>query len=324
LVEALGAMKTALRSFGRYVPKEIVRDLVARGDDVAVGGGRRSVTVMFTDITGFTKTTESWPPERVLDDLSGYFEALSAAILSTRGTIDKFIGDGIMAFWNAPSPDEQHASHACLAALACRAIGKQKRSGSAAESSAPFLTRFGLHTGTAVVGNVGSHERLQYTAIGSMVNLASRIESLNKQFGTEILISETVAMAVHGTFELRPLGKVVAVGTSQPTEIFELLGTAAPKIALAIGFGRRPILLMSGDIGPRRRKLSQPIARGIRTTAPRRSCRISAESISRGCRPTRCRCSSSSLKNNAFRKVDLNQCLSRPARGAWTRKRTHD
>jgi adenylate cyclase len=235
LIEALSAMKAALRSFGRYVPKEIVRDLVARGDDVAVGGGRRTVTVMFTDIAGFTKTTETWAPERVLDDLSEYFETLSTAILSYRGTIDKFIGDGIMAFWNAPTSDMQHAAHACLAALACRAIGRQRRS----ESADAFHTRFGLHTGTAVVGNVGSQERLQYTALGSMVNLTSRIEALNKQFGTEILISETVESAVRGAFELRPLGKVVAFGTSQPIEIFELLGTVGKDSSYPVSLEER-------------------------------------------------------------------------------------
>jgi adenylate cyclase len=225
LVEALGAMKTALRSFGRYVPKEVVRDLVSHGDDVAVGGGRRVVTVMFSDIANFTKTTEHWPPESVLDGLSGYFEALSKSILVHKGTIDKFIGDGIMALWNAPSSDDDHVSNACLAALGCRAAGRSSDIGTAPGDRIAFRTRFGIHTGMAVVGNVGSSERLQYTALGSTVNLASRIEALNKHFGTEILISENVAAQARGRFELRPLGPVLVFGTSQPIEVYELLGT---------------------------------------------------------------------------------------------------
>ena len=231
LVEALGAMKTALRSFGRYVPKEVVRDLVARGDDVAVGGGRRTVTVMFSDIANFTTTTENWPPERVLDGLSRYFETLSTSILNHKGTIDKFIGDGIMALWNAPLSDEHHAANACLAALACRGAAKVTGAGTGRNGVLAFRTRFGIHTGTAVVGNVGSSERLQYTALGSTVNMASRIEALNKHFGTEILISETVAADVRGSFELRPLGRVVASGTSRPIEVYELLGTTGEHSA---------------------------------------------------------------------------------------------
>ena len=229
LVEALSVMKSALRSFGRYVPREVVREIVARGDDVSVGGGRRAVTVMFTDIANFTKTTETWPPERVLADLSRYFETVSHSVLLHKGTIDKFIGDAVMALWNAPVLDPDHAANACLAALACRSAVRPTGSTANPEHRAYFSTRYGIHTGTAVVGNVGSNERLQYTALGAMVNFASRLEALNKRFGTEILISKDVEALLRGRFELRPLGPIVAAGTSQPIEIFEVLGTSGER-----------------------------------------------------------------------------------------------
>lgn len=221
LSTALGSMKGALRSFGTYVPKDLVREIVSSGSESVLGGSRRPLTVLFSDLEGFTHATEHLSPEDVLAELSDYFEAMSRAIHGHQGTIDKFIGDGIMAQWNAPLTDLDHVANACRAVLACRraeeAINRQRPEGR------HLHTRFGLHTGTAVIGNVGSRSRMQYTALGQMVNLASRIEGLNKSFGTRALVSGAVEENARGHFLFRPLGRVLASGTTTPVTLFELL-----------------------------------------------------------------------------------------------------
>ncbi|HLO78628.1 MAG TPA: adenylate/guanylate cyclase domain-containing protein [Magnetospirillum sp.] len=222
LAAAVGSMKAGLASFGTYVPKSLVQDIIRSGVGTGVGGSRRPLTVMFTDIANFTSASERMEPEQVLNWLSDYFDAMSQAVHSHGGTIDKFIGDAIMAIWNAPVEDDDHVGNACRAMLACRRAARVLGA-----SGGPSLrTRMGLHTGTAMVGNVGSSDRMQYTALGGMVNLASRVEGLNKQFGTELLVTEAVARAVGERFLLRPLGPVVVAGASVPVALYELLGEA--------------------------------------------------------------------------------------------------
>ncbi|RAU20265.1 adenylate/guanylate cyclase domain-containing protein [Paramagnetospirillum kuznetsovii] len=226
LSDALDSMKSALRSFGVYVPKEVVRQIVQSGSDSTLGGARQPTTIMFTDLAGFTKASEGLAPEEVLSRLSDYFDVMAAAIDVNQGAIDKYIGDAIMALWNAPSPDPHHQRNGCLAMLACSAVGLELNAVFAARGLPPVTTRMGLHTGMVVVGNVGSHKRMQYTALGPAVNLASRIEGLNKRFGTELLVSGDVEEAVRGEFLFRPFGPVVASGTSIPIPLFELLATS--------------------------------------------------------------------------------------------------
>jgi len=231
LAQALVATKSALRSFGLYVPKELVREIVRKGSDTALGGGRRPVSILFTDLVDFTKTTEALSPEDVLTRMSRYFEVMSLAIHQHDGTIDKFIGDSVMALWNAPTEDNDHAANGCFAALGCRAATVLLNRQMEQEGLPPFFTRFGIHSGVAVVGNVGSPQRMQYTALGAMVNLASRVEGLNKHFGTEILVTAAVEAQIRGRFLMRPLGSVVAAGTSVPIPLFELLGTLGKSSA---------------------------------------------------------------------------------------------
>lgn len=225
LTEAMAATKAALRSFGRYVPKELVREIVARGSDAELGGSRRPVTILFTDLADFTRATEALAPEEVLGHLSRYFEVMAQAIHDRHGTIDKFIGDAVMGLWNAPADDADHALNACLASLGCRAVAERLNTQMRHERLPLFRTRFGVHSGIAVVGNVGSSERMQYTALGATVNLASRVEALNKRFETNILVTDAVEVQVRDRFVLRPLGPVLAPGTSVSTALFELLGT---------------------------------------------------------------------------------------------------
>ncbi|CAA7619299.1 Adenylate cyclase 1 protein [Magnetospirillum sp. LM-5] len=220
LANAVDTMKAGLSSFGRYVPKGLVEDIVRSGIGTTIGGQRRPLTVMFSDLQGFTAATESMDPEAVLPWLSDYFDRMSTAIHANRGTIDKYIGDAVMAMWNAPLDDPDHVVNACRAMLACRDGIHKDQAGPA------LVTRMGLHTGIAMVGNVGSSDRMQYTALGAMVNLASRIESLNKQLGTELLVTDAVAQAVAGRFLLRPFGPVVVAGASIPMAVHELVDEA--------------------------------------------------------------------------------------------------
>jgi len=234
LAVALDSMKSALRSFGVYVPKELVRDIVSSGNDTMLGGARQPTTIMFTDLAGFTKASEGLAPEDVLARLSDYFDVMAEAIHDHHGTIDKYIGDAIMALWNAPVADADHPLHACKAMLACSQAGKALNADFAKRGLPPMTTRLGLHMGTVVVGNVGSRSRMQYTALGSAVNLASRVEGLNKKFGTELLVTGAVEQAVRERFSFRPFGLVVASGTSIPIELFELLGHAEDRDAVRL------------------------------------------------------------------------------------------
>ncbi len=234
LATALGAMKTALRSFAAYVPKDLVHSIVTSGAATGIGGERRPLTILFTDLQGFTQACEFLDPEEVATRLSVYFEAMSGAIARHGGTIDKFIGDAIMALWNAPARDDDHVAHACDAVLACRALARELGGELTGDGTSPMPTRFGLHTGGAVVGNVGSSDRMQYTALGTTVNLASRIESLNKAFGTQALVTGAVEEVVRDRFLFRPLGLVVPSGLSQSVPLFELVGARDPASAFAV------------------------------------------------------------------------------------------
>ena len=179
---------------------------------------------MFTDIEGFSRLSETMEPELLTDRLSRYFDALGSAISANRGMIDKYIGDSIMAFWNAPEPDPDHIVNACRAALqaasASNALSRKWRQ----RGRPAFRTRFGLHAGLAVVGNVGARERINYTLVGAVANQASRLEGLNKVYGTEILASGEVAGATAERFVWRQVDCIVAAGTTEVHEIHEPLG----------------------------------------------------------------------------------------------------
>jgi adenylate cyclase len=224
LIEAMGAMKAGLRSFANFVPKRVVKRLIAAGGTATLGGDRRELTLMFSDIAGFTSTSEGMPPEQVMLRISNYFDVMSDAIHANQGIVDKFIGDAIMAIWNAPRRDADHAANGCRALLACMQANDAHDREALAAGLPPLPTRFGLHTGEAIIGNIGSTDRMQYTALGANVNLASRLEPLNKHYGTRNLVSaETRARGGSG-FLFRSVAIVKPVGTSHPVEVFELLG----------------------------------------------------------------------------------------------------
>lgn len=230
--DAISAMQTGLRSFRKYVPATLVRQLIQTGEDARLGGQTRELTVLFSDITDFTPTCEGMPPQELMLHLSEYLDELTRVIIEHGGTVDKYIGDGIMAFWGAPARDPAHAERACQAALASRERLAALNARWTARGSVPFPTRWGIHTGETVVGNVGSTERMNYSAIGDGVNLASRLEAVNKIYHTSIIVSQSTRDAAGDGFFCRPLGAVAVKGKQECVRIFELMCTAtAPSRA---------------------------------------------------------------------------------------------
>jgi class 3 adenylate cyclase len=227
LSRGLARMAGGLSAFGRYIPTELVRQLLARGIAPKPSGEVREITVMFADLPGFTTLSEKFGPD-IESYLTAFLSAAVEAVHAEGGTVDKFIGDAVMAFWNAPLDVPDHALHACRAAERLRAAMRNipRPDGS---PSLPAV-RIGINTGPAIVGNVGSHERLSYTAIGDTVNVASRLESLGKEHGVEILIGEETAARVLSHSPVRPIGRVTIRGRKQALLAFELLEPAtAPE-----------------------------------------------------------------------------------------------
>jgi len=190
----------------------------------ALGAEKRQLTVFFCDIRDFSSLSERLPPE-VLAKLMGiYFDGMTKIILRHQGTVDKYIGDSIMAFWGAPRPCDNQAVQACLATLECQKFVAELAAQYKTHGLETFATRFGLNTGDAIVGNFGYAERLNYTAMGDSVNVASRLEGLNKEYGTTVLISESTYLQAKHVIEARILDRVVLKGKLIGITVFELLG----------------------------------------------------------------------------------------------------
>lgn len=225
LTRSILSMENGLRSFEKYVPSQLVRTLIQKGQQAIIGGNKRLITTMFSDIENFSTLSESMQPEELMILISNYFEDLTKIIKEQEGTIDKYIGDSIMAFWGAPLEDESHAYHACLAAWLCNQSILEQDKKDAKHDKSAFPTRFGIHTGEAVVGNIGSSDRMNYSAIGDNVNVASRLEGVNKVYGTRIIISEATYELVKKDFVFRPLDAITVKGKTKGTKIYELLCT---------------------------------------------------------------------------------------------------
>ncbi|MDQ7744032.1 adenylate/guanylate cyclase domain-containing protein [Hydrogenophaga pseudoflava] len=225
MVEQLESMRSGLRSFQRYVPAELVRRLIARGVDAELGGTQQEMTFFMSDVEGFTTLSERLPPDELVHHLGDYLTAVSGSLLREGATVDQYIGDAVLAFWNAPEPVADHPQRACDAALAVQEavarlnLGWERQGGRVA-----FRTRIGINTGDAIVGNIGSSDRMSYTVIGDQVNLVSRLEATNKFYGTSILLSEHTQQRVHAQFVTRLVDQLVAYGRSRPIRVYELLG----------------------------------------------------------------------------------------------------
>ncbi|MFT5107268.1 MAG: adenylate cyclase, partial [Pseudoalteromonas tetraodonis] len=224
--KSVGKMKRSLRAFSRYVPRDVVRQLLTDGDDAQLGGCTQEVTVVFTDLADFTRISEGLPAEQAFRELSDFLEIVADTQHHHGGITSSFTGDGTLAIFNAPEPLEQHSLKACLAAWDCLYELRKLNQRRLAEGKPEFRARIGINTADVLLGNLGTRERFAYTAIGDGVNLASRIEALNKLYSTEILVSEATRRAAGDAFEWRMVDRIAVVGRTQATVLYRPLGPA--------------------------------------------------------------------------------------------------
>ena len=220
---SLLGMKGSLRSFAYYVPTELVRELLASGQEARLEGHTDDLTVCFADIVSFTSMAESVPPDELVRHLARYFDEMTHVITASGGTIDKFIGDAIMAFWGAPRPTPDHAARSCEAAVHMQRTLASLRASAETPWLAGLSARIGLASGDVLVGNVGTPARFNYTVMGDTVNLASRLESLNKLYGTAILVSESTFVAARTRIVARPVDLVQVKGKHLGVTVYEPL-----------------------------------------------------------------------------------------------------
>ncbi len=223
LSNVIANMAIGLSAFRKYLPPDVVGNLVAQGMKAQPGGTIRPLTILFADIAGFTGVSERMRDGTVAL-LGRYLDLMSREVHSHGGTIDKFIGDAVMAFWGAPAANASHALDACRAALACQET--LVRFNIRDDRGEPLSVRIGVNSGNVLVGNIGSDARLNYTAIGDAVNVASRIEGANRLYGTDIIIGEATRCEAGEAILVRELDRIAVHGRTEGTAIYELLGLA--------------------------------------------------------------------------------------------------
>lgn len=210
--------------FRHYLSPKVIERILEDPSRLRLGGERRELSIYFSDLQGFTSISERMGSEDLTELLNDYLSEMTDIILAQGGTLDKYEGDAIIAFWNAPLDQPDHAVRAVRAALLCQQALNKRQEEFAARAGGPLKARIGLNTGTVVVGNLGSKSRFDYTVLGDAANLASRLEGANKIFGTGILISQTTWEQTRGAFAGRELGSVRVVGRKEPVKVFEPLG----------------------------------------------------------------------------------------------------
>lgn len=220
---AIGDMAQGLAAFRKYIPADLVRRLISDGGGARLGGAVRPMSVMFVDLAGFTGMSERMG-DRIIPLLSRYFETVSLQVQRHGGTIDKFIGDAVMAFWGAPASDPDHAINCCRAALACQQAVRELAL--VDDEGRAVTIRIGINSGEMLVGNIGSEVRLNYTVIGDAVNIASRLEGTNKLYGSQIIIGPETRRLAGDRITVRELDRLAVYGRTGGLQIYELLGMA--------------------------------------------------------------------------------------------------
>ncbi|MCL2102807.1 MAG: adenylate/guanylate cyclase domain-containing protein [Syntrophorhabdaceae bacterium] len=210
-------------AFRQYLSPAVIDQLIEHPERLKLGGEKRIVSIFFSDIQGFAGISEGLDPEALTALLNEYLSAMTDIIQEEGGTVDKYIGDAIIAFWNAPLDQQDHAERAARSALRCQEKLAEMRPGIRERIGIDLFMRIGLNTGAAVVGNMGSNSRFDYTILGDAVNLAARLEGINKQFGTYILASESLRSALPDSVHARNIAHVAVVGRKEPVHVFELL-----------------------------------------------------------------------------------------------------
>jgi adenylate cyclase len=217
-----GRQKRFIKSaFKQYLSPVVIEQLLRQPERMKLGGERRTLSIFFSDLQGFTSLSEKLSPEELTQFLNEYLTAMTDIIMAEGGSVDKYEGDAIIAFWNAPLDQPDHADRALRAALRCQDRLSELRPAFRERIGSDLFMRIGLNTGPAVVGNMGSHSRFDYTMLGDAVNLAARLEGINKQFGTYTLVSEAVLAATSGIFAARELGRIVVLGRREAVRVFE-------------------------------------------------------------------------------------------------------
>ncbi len=217
--------------FSLYVNPTVVNELITHPEKMRLGGERKELTVLFSDIEGFTSISEQSTPETLVPLLNEYLTEMTSIIFKNAGTLDKYIGDAVMAFWGAPIHQDNHAINACKAALEMIEVLKPMREKWKSEGRPAINIRIGLSTGDMIVGNMGGKERFDYTVIGDTVNLGSRLESANKQYHTRIMMSEQTYKRTEGKVVGRELDMIIVVGKTEPIKVFELIALSDAKLS---------------------------------------------------------------------------------------------
>ncbi len=229
--------KRTLDAFSKYVSPKIIGELMKHPEKLKLGGERREITIFFSDIRGFTSVSEKLSPEALVDLLNEYLSAMTDIVIDSDGVIDKYMGDAIMAFWGAPLDEPKHSFLACDASLSMMKKLNELQKKWTTEGVPALDIGIGLNTGHAVIGNMGSNKRFDYTCMGDTINLGSRLEGLNKEYGTHIIIGENTRKAIGSAFVVRELDRVAVKGKKEPITIYELVGrTASDDVKKVIAF----------------------------------------------------------------------------------------
>jgi adenylate cyclase len=226
-------------AFARYLAPEVVAEIAENPEKLVLGGERRELTCYFSDIESFTTISEGLPPDRLTYLMNRYLSEMTDTVLESKGTLDKYIGDAIMAFWGAPVARPDHALAACKVALTNQKKLVALRQALIEEGFPPVRARIGLNSGFASVGNMGSSQRFSYTAMGDDINLASRLEGSNKTYGTFLMISHSTREQAGAAIEVRELDLLKVKGKNKAVRVYELLGLAGETDAAAIKNARR-------------------------------------------------------------------------------------